>query len=101
MEIFYQPIQIGIGLLITGGLGLGLIRLGKLLQETRFLSRGIEKLERSFHDFKRDNDTAHIDIRAGIADTRERIMGVETKVKNLPCNGRGFPPACPEPGGEP
>lgn len=87
MEAYYQPVQLMLGFLLTGGVAVGIFRLGLMIGVSNSVVSATEKLDTKVDGFIATNTQGHQAIREDIGKTGERLARVETRIANLPCNG--------------
>ena len=85
MEAYYQPAQLLIGVFLTGGLGLGLIRLGELLKTIKYLVEELKALKQHFSRFKDQEAASHHRLYESIEAVGTRVANLEGQVGSLPC----------------
>jgi hypothetical protein len=87
MEVYYEPIKIMLGLLLTSGVGIGLFRIGIVVGSLQNALALAAKVDQNLDAFKMENSESHLMIRQDTGDVKERLAGVETRLASLPCNG--------------
>ncbi len=97
-EIAIDGLKLGLALLITGGLGVGIFRIGTLIGVGKGVSDDVVEMKTDVKDFRKANDESHGKLHQEINDTGKRLVAVETQLTHLPCNGRKNP-SCPVGGG--
>ena len=100
MDIAIAGLKVAFGLLLTGGLGFGLIRWGawsgSVKSTLTAVSDDVGEMKTEVKDLRQDNSDAHEKLHKSANNLSERLVAVETRVAGLPCNGRKLPPpSCP------